>query len=36
MMGIYSRQMVNALNYSLSQKPQDFEEVDALNFLKLE
>jgi hypothetical protein len=32
MMGIYSRQMANSLNYFLSQT---FEEVDVLDFLKL-
>jgi hypothetical protein len=41
MMGIHSRQMANALNYSLmwmSPPPhrQDFKEVDVLDFLELE
>jgi hypothetical protein len=36
MMGIHSRLMANALNYSLEPNPQDFEEVDVLDFLELE
>jgi hypothetical protein len=35
-MGIHSGQMANTLKYSLSQSPQNFEEVDVLNFVKLE
>jgi hypothetical protein len=39
MTGIHLRRTINASNYSLSQPPpppQDFEEVDALNFLEIE
>jgi hypothetical protein len=36
MMGIDSRQMANTLIIFLEPNPQDFEEVDVLDFLELE